>query len=179
MPLFTGRGDGGETDLLGSRVPKDHRRVEVLGALDELNAALGVVLASTPDGSESRLLEEVQNDLFTVGAELAMAPGESRRLAPPLGRPRIEELEVEIRRLEGELGRQKAFVLPGGSPEAAQLHNARAVTRRAERRVVSLAAEEDVNPEILRYLNRLSTLLHALALEANQEAGIEERHPTY
>ncbi|MFQ5908201.1 MAG: cob(I)yrinic acid a,c-diamide adenosyltransferase [Thermoplasmata archaeon] len=179
MPLFTGRGDGGETDLLGSRVPKDHRRIEVLGALDELNAALGVALASQPDAPGSPLLEEVQNDLFIVGAELAMAPGESRRLAPPLERRRVDALEEAIRRLEGDIGPQKAFVLPGGTLEAAHLHFARAVVRRAERRVVSLAAEEEVNTEVLRYLNRLSTLLHALALRANQEAGVAERQPSY
>ncbi|MFQ6012215.1 MAG: cob(I)yrinic acid a,c-diamide adenosyltransferase [Thermoplasmata archaeon] len=180
MPLFTGRGDEGETDLLGSRVSKDHHRIEVLGTLDELNAVLGLALTALPAGPDARLLDEVQNDLFTMGAELAVAPaGESPPLASPLDSRRVRVLETGIARLEGEIGPQKAFVLPGGSPAAARLHHARAVVRRAERRAVALASREEVNPEILRYLNRLSSLLHAMALGANQEAGVEERRPSY
>ena len=179
MPLYTGRGDAGETDLLGDRVPKSHHRIEALGSLDELNAALGVALAVMSEGPDAGLLDRVQNDLFTVGAELAMAPGQSRGLAPPLGHERVRELEEGIARLEVDLDPQKAFVLPGGSQAAAYLHYARAVVRRAERRVVVLDSKERVNPETLRYLNRLSTLLHAMALRANQAAQIEERHPNY
>jgi cob(I)alamin adenosyltransferase len=179
MPLYTGRGDAGETDLLGGRVSKDHKRIEALGALDELNAALGVALSALPGGAEADLLGQVQNDLFTVGAELATAPEQPRGLAPPLGSRRVKELEKSIASLEARLDPQKAFVLPGGSQAAAQLHFARAVSRRAERRVVALHSEDAVNPETLRYLNRLSTLLHALALWANLEAQVEERHPRY
>ncbi|MFQ5919205.1 MAG: cob(I)yrinic acid a,c-diamide adenosyltransferase [Thermoplasmata archaeon] len=164
---------------MGGRVSKTHRRIEALGALDELNAALGVALAAIAEGAQADLLERVQNDLFTVGAELATAPEQPRGLAPPLGHDRVQDLEEAIADLETKLDPQKAFVLPGGSQAAAHLHYARAVSRRAERRVVALDSEEAVNPETLRYLNRLSTLLHALALWANREAQVEERHPRY
>ncbi|MDX1534219.1 MAG: cob(I)yrinic acid a,c-diamide adenosyltransferase, partial [Thermoplasmata archaeon] len=174
MPLYTGRGDEGETDLLGARVPKTHERIEALGALDELNAALGVALALLPEGPDGEGLAAVQNDLFVVGAELATAPEQPRGLASPLAGSRVAALEEAIERMEAELEPQKAFVLPGGSRGAAVLHYARAVARRAERRVVALDLTEAINPKILRYLNRLSTLLHAMALLANQKAGVEE-----
>ncbi|MFQ5986548.1 MAG: cob(I)yrinic acid a,c-diamide adenosyltransferase [Thermoplasmata archaeon] len=179
MPLFTGRGDEGETDLLGKRVSKDHYRIEVLGALDELNAALGVAYAAFGEDASAPLLQEAQNDLFTIGAELAVASGDNLEVAPPLTGERVAALEAEIVGLEAKVGPQRAFVLPGGAPAAAHLHHARAIARRAERRTVALASEEDVNPEVLRYLNRLSSLLHAMALWANQRAGVEERHPRY
>lgn len=159
---------------------KDHRRIEVLGAIDELNAALGLALVSLSAGPDADLLGAAQNDLFTLGAELAMAPGlRSKKPAPPLGNERVAALEEAITRLDQEVGPQRAFVLPGGSTAAAHLHQARAVARRAERRTVTLASEEEVNPTILRYLNRLSSLLHAMALRANQEAGVDEVHPSY
>lgn len=181
MPLFTGRGDAGETDLMGgTRVSKDHARIEALGVVDELNSLLGAVLAFL-DAEEGRpLLSEVQNTLFSLGAELSL-PVNTRPSATfsPIAPEQVHALERAISDLEKRVGPQRAFVLPGGTPGAALLHVARAVARRAERRVVALAAQEDLNPEVVRYLNRLSSLLHALALRANQEGGIPERHPTY
>lgn len=181
MRLYTGRGDQGDTDLMGgSRVSKDHDRIEAIGEVDELNASLGEAIAALPADADAELLGEVQNDLFTIGAELALPTGARPAKAfTPLGEARITVLEAAIERLREAIGPQKAFVLPGGSREAALLHRARAVARRAERRVVTLAGRDEVNPEILRYLNRLSSLLHAMALRANQGAGVEERHPHY
>lgn len=165
---------------MGPRVRKDDPRVEAMGAVDELNAVLGVVGAFSPEGGSAAILRGIQNDLFTVGAELSLPP-EGRRVKDfvPLQEARVGALEEALRRAEEVAGPQKAFVLPGGSPEAALLHHARAVARRAERRVVALASREEVSPTILAYLNRLSSLLHGLALQANVEAGTEERRPSY
>lgn len=181
MSLYTGRGDRGETDLMGgSRVRKDHLRVEAMGAVDELNAVLGVAIAALPPGDAADRLARIQNDLFTLGAELALPPrGRPAKPFPPLGEERVAALEEALDALQAEIGRQRAFVLPGGSPGASALHVARAVARRVERRVVALDREEAVNPQILRYLNRLSSLLHGFALKANRDADVAERNPTY
>ncbi len=180
MPLFTGRGDRGETDLMGPRVRKDDLRVEAMGEVDELNAILGVVGAFLPPGEATEILLQVQNDLFTVGAELSLPPkGRRVKAFNPLAEERVGALEEALRRADEAAGPQNAFVLPGGSREAALLHYARAVARRAERRVVALSGREKVSPTIMRYLNRLSSLLHGLALQANVEAGKEERRPSY
>ncbi|MEE9236541.1 MAG: cob(I)yrinic acid a,c-diamide adenosyltransferase [Thermoplasmata archaeon] len=181
MTPYTGRGDKGETDLMGGpRVSKDHYRVEAIGEVDELNAALGVVVALLPQGEISEFLTDVQNDLFTVGAELSLPP-ESRPVKEftPLPEERVEKLERAVGAIDTEVEPRRVFVLPGGSREAALLHYARAVTRRAERRVVALAQRETVNPAVLSYLNRLSSLLFAMALKVNRDEGVEEKNPTY
>ncbi len=180
MTLYTGRGDEGETDLLGGkRVRKDHLRIEATGAVDELNAALGIVTSFLHRGEAMEVLEEVQNRLFTVGAEIVQESGKTISAFAPLSEAAVEGLEKATDSFEKSVGNQRAFVIPGGSREASLLHYTRAVARRAERRVVALASKEELNPQILRYLNRLSSLLHALALHANVEAGVEERHPSY
>ncbi len=180
MTLYTRRGDEGDTDLLGGeRVRKDHLRIEALGALDELNAALGVAMSFLESVEVIGVLERVQDTLFTVGAEIGTQPGKSLGSFTPLSAATVKEVERKTDELERKVGKQRAFVLPGGSQGAAMLHFARAVARRAEREVVKLDSQEKANPEILRYLNRLSSLLHALALHANAEAGVEERNPSY
>lgn len=164
----------------GPRVRKDHRRIEAIGGVDELNAALGIAVTFLHEGEMRGLLIGVQNDLFTVGAELSLPEGgRPRKALTPLNEDRIAALEEAIDTMGAELGDQHAFVLPGGSKEAALLHYTRAVARRAERRIVALASQEPVNPTILGYLNRLSSLLYAMALKANKDAGVEERNPTY
>ncbi len=179
MALYTRRGDKGETDLLGgSRVRKDHERIEALGAVDELNAALGMAISFLQDAEVIRILESVQNSLFTLGAEIGRG-SDKPSTTPPLAEAAVESLERATDDYKRRVGRQQAFVLPGGSQQSALLHYARAVARKAERRVVTLAAKEELNPQILRYLNRLSSLLYALALHANLEAGVEERNPSY
>lgn len=164
----------------GPRVRKDHVRVEAMGTVDELNAVLGLVRAALPEGETADLLGRIQNDLFTLGAELALPPeGKAARPFAPLDDGRVTSLEEAVDAVVAAVGPQRAFVLPGGSPGAAHLHHARAVARRAERRVVALAGEDEVRPVVLRYLNRLSSLLHALALKANRDAGVPERNPSY
>jgi cob(I)alamin adenosyltransferase len=173
MRLYTKTGDDGTTGLFGgTRVGKDHDRVEAYGTVDELNAVLGLVRATEPPRELDEILEAVQNDLFAVGAELACAPGREARLAcRPVDGPEIAALEAAIDRAEDALPALRNFVLPGGSATAAALHHARTVCRRAERRVLRAGRAEHLRSELVVYLNRLSDLLFALARRANQLAG--------
>lgn len=172
MRLYTKRGDSGETDLMGGRVCKSHPRVEAYGTLDELNAVLGMVRMALPDRKLQRLVEQIQRDLFALGAELATAP---KAKAPmQLSTARVKALERAIDRFQAEAPTPKLFVLPGGTDTAALVHFARTVCRRAERCVVALLGTERVRPTVLRYLNRLSDFLFALALLVNHRAGVME-----
>ena len=175
MRIYTRTGDRGETALFGGgRVPKDDVRVEAYGTVDELNAALGWCLAEVADAAIRERLERVQHDLFALGSELATPPARERRVRPetpaiPAGR--IQEMERWIDEADGELAPLRAFVLPGGTRGAAALHVARTVCRRAERRVVTLAASEAVPEPVITYLNRLSDLLFTFARLENLRGG--------
>ncbi len=177
MKIYTRRGDGGETDLFGGdRVTKDHLRVEAYGAVDELNAALGVAASHLSDPASRARIEVVQEALFDLGAYLA-APSLERREKASIAEPTlegVEALEAEIDRLESELKPLKRFVLPGGTPSAAALHLARTICRRAERRSVALHREQALAPAALRYLNRLSDWLFVLARFENHRAGVAD-----
>jgi len=178
LKIYTKTGDGGETGLFGGgRVPKDDRRVAAYGEVDELNAALGLALALEPRAFARDLLELVQRDLFTIGAELASPDPAKLGKAlpgPRLGDARVEALEDAIDRAEATLAPLKNFILPGGSSKAAALQLGRAVCRRAERAVVTLSREAAVSPAILKYVNRLSDLLFVLARAANAAAGLSD-----
>lgn len=172
--IYTRTGDTGETGLFGGgRVPKDDIRVEAYGAVDELNAVIGVALAQLDDATIAERLRVVQADLFTLGAHLATPHREGRSAPhlPPLPEMRVAEMERWIDEADTELPPLRAFILPGGGRAAAALHYARTVCRRAERRVVTLAAQEPVQPAIVVYLNRLSDLLFAFARLATKRAG--------
>ena len=180
--IYTRTGDTGQTGLLGPhRVPKDHPRVEAYGAVDELNAWLGWAEAALEHGPDAvRALAEplgrVQSLLFVAGAELAADPSSASSARLPRIRPTdVQQLEAWIDAAEDELPPLRHFVLPGGTPAAAALHVARAVARRAERRVVALAAREPVSRELLAFFNRLSDWLFVLARLANVRAGRAER----
>jgi cob(I)alamin adenosyltransferase len=168
--IYTRTGDDGSTGLGdGSRTPKDSLRVEAFGAVDEANSAVGVVLAvaALPEPIR-RCLTEVQHDLFDLGGELCI-PG-TRMIAPA----QVDRLEVELDGFNEALPPLKEFILPGGGPAAAACHVARAICRRAERRCWSLARVEEVAPDALKYLNRLSDLLFVLArVLARHEQGSE------
>jgi cob(I)alamin adenosyltransferase len=172
MKIYTRQGDDGSTGLFdGRRVPKDDLRIEACGAVDELNSQLGLALVDCPAELRS-WLEPVQIELFELGADLATPPdsrnaGKVKRVAPE----RAIALETAIDHLQAELTPLKRFVLPGGTELAARLHVARTVCRRAERRVVQLAAAGPVTPAVLIYLNRLSDLLFVCARWANRHAG--------
>ncbi len=172
MKIYTKTGDAGTTGLFGGgRVSKASDRVDAYGAVDELNSALGLARTLRFDDDVDALLELIQSELFTVGAELATLPGRSSGSAP-VSDAEVAVLERAIDRWQAELPTLQSFVLPGGAEAAAHLHVARTVCRRAERRVVALAATEDVRGEVMRYLNRLGDLLFVLARLANLRAGI-------
>lgn len=174
--IYTKTGDGGDTGLGdGTRVPKDHPRVTAYGEVDELNAALGLLVAHCPDAPERPLLLAVQNDLFDVGGDLCVPPaaGEEPGKALRVTAAQAERLEQAIDRLNAPLSPLRSFILPGGSPAAAWLHLARTVCRRAERAVVTLARAEPVNPQVVVYLNRLSDLLFVLGRVANDNGATD------
>ncbi|MCA3414008.1 MAG: cob(I)yrinic acid a,c-diamide adenosyltransferase [Roseomonas sp.] len=165
--IMTRGGDGGETSLGdGARVRKDALRVEAYGTVDEANAAIGVLrLHAQEDAEADAMLARIQNDLFDIGADLCV-PGEAgARLR--VADTQSARLEAELAEMNSAMPALKSFVLPGGSAGAAAAHVARTVTRRAERLVVALAAEEEVNPAVIRYLNRLSDHLFVLARRMN------------
>ena len=176
--IYTRTGDEGDTGLFGGgRVSKAHPRVEAYGAVDELNATLGWVLAVTEDASIRELIAGVQADLLAIGAHLATPPASNQRRGPwlpALPDAGIGTLERWIDGAEEELEPLRSFILPGGSPAGAALHLARTVCRRAERRVVAFAAEAAVEPAIVVFLNRLSDVLFVAARLANARAGVAE-----
>ena len=176
MRIYTKTGDLGETSLLGgTRVPKDHLRVVAYGEVDETNAALGAVRAFAGEALR-RLLSGVQKDLFAIGAQLADPTHRvaTKRAKAAVTAAHVRRLERAIDTRQKELPPLRSFVLPGGTPTAALLHSARTVCRRAERSVVTLAREADVDPRIIVYLNRLSDLLFVLARFENHRAGLDE-----
>ncbi|MBT5495864.1 MAG: cob(I)yrinic acid a,c-diamide adenosyltransferase [Alphaproteobacteria bacterium] len=172
--IYTRGGDKGETSLGdGSRVAKHDLRVESYGTVDEANAVIGLVrveILRTPDTDDTLdpALNRIQNDLFDLGADLC-TPEDGRKAEGALRiiSAQVDWLESEIDRINGALDPLSSFILPGGTPVAAQLHLARTVTRRAERLITALAAESPVNPEAVKYLNRLSDLLFVMSRAAN------------
>jgi cob(I)alamin adenosyltransferase len=177
VKVYTRRGDGGQTDLFGGeRVAKDALRVEAYGAVDELNASLGVVAAATSESDLRALIAELQSLLFALGGTLA-TPDPAHRARSGLPGPTqddVDALEQRIDAFEAELAPLKRFVLPGGTAAAAALHVARTVCRRAERRSVQLARDEDVDATCIAFLNRLSDLLFVMARVANRRAGVPD-----
>lgn len=176
MSIYTKTGDDGRTGLLaGGRVGKDNPRIEAYGTVDELNAVLGVARASGIDTVTDTLLARVQNELFVVGSALA-DPNPEGRFHNVVGMDYAQHLENDIDTLEAALPPLTQFILPGGSPGAAQIHLARTVCRRAERRVVALRDEagQSVPEALIVYLNRLSDFLFVLARAANHRVGVHD-----
>jgi cob(I)alamin adenosyltransferase len=175
MKIYTRTGDKGETSLYGGqRMPKDAFRIEAYGTIDELNSVLGVARAGNTQPDIDRLLDRVQNTLFVMGADLATPRSTGRNDVRRISRSDAELLEHDIDALENQLQPLQNFILPGGSPTAAQLHFARTVCRRAERRVVHLSHTEDIGDDAVVYLNRLSDFLFVLARFANRTATVPE-----
>ncbi len=180
MRVYTRTGDDGQTGLFGGpRVAKDDPRLEAYGTVDELNSTIGVATAFLEHDDLRAWLQIVQSDLFDVGGELATPEIEERiRKGQPVG-PRVTDddvakLERWIDAMDEELQPLTRFILPGGTPASAQLHVARTVCRRAERRVLSLSRDAEVAPTVMRYLNRLSDCLFTMARMVNARAGVAE-----
>ena len=170
--IYTRGGDKGNTSLGdGTRVPKQSLRVEAYGTVDEANAAIGLARLHVAD-DEKAMLARIQNDLFDLGADLCTPEG-GRRGAGALRTvaAQVKRLETEIDAMNADLQPLKSFVLPGGTPAAAHLHLARTVTRRAERLTCALAEVEKVNPEAVKYLNRLSDHLFVLGRRVNDNGA--------
>ncbi len=172
MEFYTGTGDDGNTSLLGEgRVRKTHLRIEALGALDESTATLGWARAQARDPRTTRILLEAQRDLYRLMAEVAATPENAPRFRA-IDSQRVAWVEDQINTLASTIQMPSGFIVPGDSAAGAALSMARAVIRRAERRVVELVDAEEVdNPELVRYLNRLSSLCFVLELVENAAAG--------
>jgi cob(I)alamin adenosyltransferase len=181
--VYTRRGDGGETDLVGgARVPKDHARIDAYGTVDELNAALGVARAfNAAEGPGDRvrteldaILRKLQSELFDVGAELATPPASFVQGMFRVGDAEVDALEAQMDRCQHDLTPLQSFILPGGGRTSALLHVARTICRRAERDVLRLMRRDDVGTGPLRYLNRLSDLLFVLSRWVGHHLGEHE-----
>ena len=177
--IYTRTGDDGTTGLIGGkRVTKDSPRVEACGDLNELNALLGVVRGCALPDDVDRVLQWIQNHLFIIGAELA-ASDETARMGSGISEDHVRRIESEIDAFDESLPPLKQFILPGGSIAGAALHLACAVARRAERQCVSLSRNDKVDPQILRYINRLSDLCFVLARYVNRRQSVREQHPSF
>lgn len=171
MRIYTAKGDQGQTDLLGERVAKTDPRIELLGTLDEASCAIGLGRAHVTDETEGETLVQVQRDLYQVMAELAFTE-ELRPASLHFGADRVTWLEAEIERVTNTVQLPPQFVIPGDTVAGAALDVARTVARRAERLAVALSDESAINnPEVLRYLNRLSSLLFILARAEDLRSG--------
>ena len=178
MKIYTRTGDDGTTGLFGGgRVPKTHPRIAAYGTVDEVNSFVGLAAAHLPSDDRATvvrlILEDVQADLFVLGADLATPTG-AKAVVPRIGDEHVARLESEIDRLEEDLDPLRRFILPGGSAAGAALHVARTVCRRAERLVIDAAAVDDVSTASAIYLNRLSDLLFVAARWTNRLEGREE-----
>ncbi len=170
--VYTRTGDDGTTGLgVRVRVRKDDARVEAYGTVDELNSALGVVVASGPSAPVADSLRRVQQELFHLGSDLCVPPDDEAPSVPRIEQRHVEALEKTIDQLQEELEPLANFVLPGGCAAAAALHLARTICRRAERRLVTLAAAETVGAPALTYVNRLSDALFVMARYENLVGG--------
>jgi cob(I)alamin adenosyltransferase len=176
MKIYTRMGDSGDTALFdGTRVPKSDARVNAYGEVDELNAWLGFVVAGSPEPDVAKMLQQIQRDLFAIGARLA---DPSHRIAgrvtkAAMSAEDITRLETWIDAFEADVSPLRRFILAGGTPTGAALHVARTICRRAERAMVDLG-DGAFEPELLQYVNRLSDLLFTMARAVNHRAGAPE-----
>lgn len=175
VKIYTKTGDKGTTSLFdGTRVSKDDPRIDTCGDIDELNAMLGLVVSGTGSAEFKKLIIRIQRDLFALGAQLANPLHKKQKAKADFPAEKITFLEQTIDKCEEEIGPIKTFVLPGGSATAARFEFARTICRRAERRVVTLSKTEEIKPEILIYLNRLSDLFFMLARVANKRENTKD-----
>lgn len=175
MKIYTKTGDDGTTGLIGgTRVPKDHLRIEAYGTVDELNSYIGLIRSQNISQELKNKLADIQDRLFTIGASLASDPTKSKMQIPDLHESDIVFLENEMDEMNLHLPELKNFILPGGSTETSFCHLARCVCRRAERITIHLSRESTVEPLLIKYLNRLSDYLFVLSRKLAMDNGSEE-----
>ena len=175
MKIYTKTGDKGQTSLVGgTRVSKTELRIEAYGTVDELNSYVGLVRDQAVNNDRKDILKEIQDRLFTIGSILASEPEQTKKRIPDLHESDIELLEKEMDRMDESLEPMRFFILPGGHQSVSFGHLARTVCRRAERVVLRLAEESEVNDLVIRYLNRLSDYLFVLCRIMIRELNIEE-----
>jgi cob(I)alamin adenosyltransferase len=175
MKIYTKKGDGGTTGLIGgTRLPKYHVRIESYGTVDELNSYIGLIRDLIGDATIVPVLLEIQDRLFTIGSHLAADPEKSNMKLPELHEKDVEYLENSIDAMEESLPPMKFFVLPGGHPTVSQCHIARCVCRRAERTIAHLAENEPVEALISSYMNRLSDYLFVLSRKLAPDLNANE-----
>jgi cob(I)alamin adenosyltransferase len=175
MKIYTKTGDDGTTSLFsGGRVSKTHLRVEAYGTVDELNSVLGAARAANPHPTTDEWLARIQTQLFHLGADLATPLDAKAEWVVRMDAETVTLLENGIDEMTAQLPPLKNFILPGGTPAAAQIHVGRTVCRRAERVTVELRTHEPIGDQVLLYLNRLSDFLFTLARWENQQAGVTE-----
>lgn len=174
--VYTGTGDNGTTSLVGGqRIAKDDIRIEAYGTVDELNSYIGVVDSLTATDNPSKpMLRFIQNRLFNIGAYLASVPSATYTPAPGVDAADVERIETMIDVLDADLPAIRRFILPGGTPLAAQCHVARTVARRAERRIITLAGNAPIDPQVVKFINRLSDFLFVLSRFNNHNASADE-----
>ena len=173
MKIYTKTGDDGNTGLQGNfRIEKSHQRIISYGTVDEANAALGIVLANSLDEDITKVLTDIQNDLFLVGADLSNPNLNDVKNRVTLDM--VERLEQHIDKLETELPPLTSFILPGGDTDAAQLQYVRTVVRRAETQVVKLNEKDEINSNCIKYLNRLSDLFFVMGRLINKRKNRDE-----
>jgi cob(I)alamin adenosyltransferase len=180
--IYTRTGDDGTTGLIGGkRISKDSPRIQAYGSVDELNALFGLVRSYDLADKLERILQRIQDELFILGANLALAEKTSRDQwgIPALTAEKVLALEKDIDEGEAQLEPLDKFILPGGSTPAALLHLARTIARRSERDVIALSRVETVDPEIIRYLNRLSDLCFVAARIINRKDSRREKNPSF
>lgn len=179
MKIYTKIGDQGKTTFFGcGLIDKHDPRIEAFGALDELNTVIGLTLCFVEEDPVRDTLTQIQHDLFQLGADLAgskLLPNSMPRIT----QEHVLKLEQEIDILQERLGMPKKFILPGGTKASSFLHLCRVIARRAERSLVAAKEVLELNPELLRYINRLSDFLYVLARQANKELEFKEQHPLY
>lgn len=177
MKIYTKGGDKGETGLFGGeRVSKDSLRIDSYGTIDELNSFIGLAIIEVKDGDIKKLLSRIQNQLFTLGSDLATPDTERNKKfnVPRVKEDLVLELEKEIDMFESRNDEIRFFILPGGTKGSTLLHICRTICRRAERNVVSLSKTEEINTNIIIYLNRLSDLFFVLGRYENKINGVED-----
>ncbi len=175
VKIYTKTGDKGETSLSdGTRVSKRHPRITAFNNLDEVNSMIGIARSLNPGTRIDKILKQIQEDLFVLGSDLATPKPAEKRLIPRIKEEHVKFLERAIDACEDKLPPLKNFILPGGTLLASTIHMARALSRRAERKIIDITQAEELDPQILAYANRLSDCLFVLARLANFEASVED-----